>query len=73
MHFYEAGLSTVPSWSLLSTSDMGHKIANGGDINGDGIEDLLISHPEQERAFVFYGHTDGLSNSNFSTIGPWIS
>ncbi|HEY1706645.1 MAG TPA: bluetail domain-containing putative surface protein [Rhizomicrobium sp.] len=44
----------------------GHSIASGGDINGDGIDDLIIGG--EPNAYVVFGHAGGLSSMDLSTL-----
>src|SRR5206468_7789752 len=38
----------------------GTAVANAGDVNGDGVSDILIGAPGQGRAYVFNGATGAL-------------
>jgi hypothetical protein len=60
---------TIPDWSLMSNCIDGllGASASGGDINGNGIDDLIIGEPYNwcdgiGRAYLFYGG-DTLSNN----------
>ncbi|MCM2506097.1 integrin alpha, partial [Aureimonas altamirensis] len=53
-----------------SDDQFGHDVAAGGDINGDGLADIVIgarsndgSANEAGRAYVIFGRTDGTSSS----------
>ncbi|NBB93514.1 MAG: hypothetical protein GVY32_10150 [Gammaproteobacteria bacterium] len=66
-----AGLSTTPDWeyeSNLTDARLGVAIA-GGDLNGDGIDDLAVGALGYEKAphtggavLVFFGESAGLSS-----------
>jgi len=74
------GLSATPAWSWFSPQAplTGASLA-GGDANGDGFADLLISLPEQGQVHVFHGNGwTGLSRrprqfsgSGGATVAPW--
>jgi len=60
---------TIPDWSLISNCIDGllGASASGGDINGDGVNDLIIGEPYNwcdgiGRAYLFYG-SDSLPGS----------
>ena len=42
----------------------GYSVDGGGDVNGDGIHDILISAYAKEESYVVFGSSDGFS-SNF--------
>ncbi len=61
-----AGLSTVPSWRFSGIGGhdyVGWGVASGGDVNGDGKDDLLV-HAEgddrRDRVYLFLGSSTGL-------------
>ncbi|MEL7147600.1 MAG: integrin alpha, partial [Bacteroidota bacterium] len=53
------------------TGDFAASMANAGDVNGDGIEDLIIGHPRADidgnsnvgQAFIIYGTTAGMPDT----------
>jgi hypothetical protein len=55
-------------------SESGFSVASAGDINGDGLADLIIGAPDESpngreqagAAYVIFGQTGGLSNVNLS-------
>jgi hypothetical protein len=62
------GLSATPVWSLYGENPegrFGHSVAAAGDVNGDGIADVVISAPEyagegellRGLVAVYYGHS----------------
>jgi signal transduction histidine kinase len=65
------GLKKTPDWSAAgesSNANFGRAVAIPGDVNGDGLADLLVGAPLQElgalagagKAFAFYGSRAGL-------------
>ena len=71
------GFASTPDWTLdctNSTASWGTALSSAGDINGDGISDLLIGSPEYDSSYTdegmvmaFYGSTTGLG-----TTADWI-
>lgn len=67
------GLSTQANWTFepkLENWAMGHSVATAGDLNGDGVSDIVVSsmvgqvrHPKEGMAFVFLGSKAGPSRS----------
>jgi Ca2+-binding RTX toxin-like protein len=54
---------------------LGGSVAGAGDVNGDGVDDVIIGAGEDAsggtyggRAFVIYGSTNGLGNINLATL-----
>lgn len=54
----------------VTEANMGHEVANAGDVNGDGWDDLLVSawkysngHVNEGAAFLYYGNSSGLSDT----------
>jgi len=39
--------------------NIGHSVSSAGDVNGDGLADLLLGSPALSRSYVIFGSTDG--------------
>lgn len=74
------GLSASPYWTSASGqggAQYGYSVSIAGDVNGDGISDVIIGAPYYDgvqidcgRAFAFYGSPNGLSlTANWSQTG----
>lgn len=68
-----SGLNTSPGWTAESNvpfARFGTFVAGGGDINGDGFDDVVVGAPlyaagqtEEGRIYVYYGSAAGLPRS----------
>jgi hypothetical protein len=59
-----SGLNAAPSWAHGSepgANAYGYAVANAGDVNGDGYEDLLVG--SFGAVYLYYGSAQGLSSS----------
>jgi hypothetical protein len=72
-----AGLETTAQWTIEGTAedDRLGSVVNGGDVNGDGIDDLLIGSHLHEGAFLgggrielFLGGADGPASAPSWTV-----
>jgi hypothetical protein len=66
-HGSAAGLATTPAWSVTRTEGVfGSAVANAGDVNADGFDDVLVGDPSVDsnrgRAYLYIGSPDGLLN-----------
>jgi hypothetical protein len=67
------GLSDQPDWFFgtdMNGAELGTAVANSGDINGDGYDDLVVgapgcSNPEPKEGcvYVFFGSASGLGSA----------
>lgn len=80
----KAGPGSEPAWTFDSDRTNGHLgefVSSAGDVNGDGVPDLLLAgteYPEVEKAFtrvvVVYGRRGGLTgSSNWSPRKPFLA
>ena len=58
-----------------SLDNFGISVAGAGDVNGDGIDDLVVGAAkngdggiEAGKAYVFYGSSSGVSQGNFTAV-----
>jgi len=67
-----SGLSADPSWTfgpVQSYDEFGDAVSGGGDVNGDGFDDIFIGAPGNSsqsvpgRAYAFYGSLTGPSGA----------
>jgi hypothetical protein len=78
-HGSATGLSAVPDWTAtgIQTGDgFGYAVATAGDVNGDGIGDLIVGAPgrdgvllDEGRALVYHGSTGGLDLADWQKAG----
>ncbi len=71
------GISTTPDWSFEGSQaleNLGHSVAGGGDVNGDGFSDVIVGAPYHDsvlaqtgRILVFFGSETGPS----TTAAAW--
>ncbi len=68
------GLQTIPGWEITGINNaelFGSSVANAGDVNGDGWNDIIVgaprpgtpSNPQIGNTYVFYGSPEGLPNT----------
>lgn len=65
------GLATTPHWLVegdVESGEFGYSVATAGDVNGDGISDVVVgarrmgdSHPGEGFVFLYLGSPAGLS------------
>jgi hypothetical protein len=72
-----ATLSAADGFSVTSTSSYGwsnFSIAAAGDVNGDGIDDIILGDPygagNAGEAYVIFGKTTGFTNIDAATLAP---
>ena len=68
-----SGLSTSPAWTAeadQALAEFGYSVASAGDVNGDGLADVIVGAPgfdadktNEGRAFLYQGSASGLSTS----------
>ncbi len=65
-----SGLSTTADWTATGENngeEFGFDVSTGGDINGDGYCDLIVSSPGYSsftgKAYLYYGSSSGLSTT----------
>ena len=71
-----SGTSSSASWALTSsTSSFGNNVAGGGDVNGDGYDDLVVSaytyaptYSAEGSVYVYYGGASGPSSSSYARV-----
>lgn len=74
MVYYGSSTGLQPSYALMVESDqsfarLGTSIANAGDLNGDGLSDMIVGAPSytntnagEGRLFIYHGKLNGLSS-----------
>jgi hypothetical protein len=69
-HGSATGLATTAAWTAESDqagAQFGYSVGTAGDVNGDGISDVIVGAPtydngefDEGRAFVYHGSAEGL-------------
>jgi hypothetical protein len=75
----EEGLSPTPDWVVIGAevgARLGASVGTAGDVNNDGLADVVVGAPEQDfdqpdtgAAFIFHGSETGLSQIPSRTVG----
>ncbi|MCB9683743.1 MAG: FG-GAP repeat protein [Alphaproteobacteria bacterium] len=66
------GPSTVPDWAVAGDTpqlQLGGNVAGGGDVNGDGYDDVVVATNGEGRVAVYVGGPAGLSANPIWTAG----
>lgn len=73
-HGSEFGLSPIPNWMVetnVKNAQYGYAVGGGGDINGDGYDDVVVGaklftngQVNEGAVFVYYGSPTGLNHSH---------
>lgn len=66
------GLSSTPDKILVGTlgSRFGHSVSTAGDINGDGLSDVLVGAPTSGTVSVHLGSATGLTLLSHELLAP---
>ncbi len=69
-HGGASGLSTLPASYLTGSSgtNFGQELFTGGDVNGDGYDDLVVGYSAGNTAWIYEGSADGLSDEPVNTL-----
>ncbi len=66
----QSGLSSTPDWTATGENNddsFGSDVSTGGDINGDGYSDIIVSSPGYSsttgKVLLYYGSSIGLSST----------
>ena len=63
---------TTTTLTRTGSSQLGFSVSGGGDINGDGYDDVVAGDPTYStstgRVVVFYGSSSGVSTSNYAVL-----
>jgi len=62
------GAPSEASETLTGGGDFGAFVSMAGDVNGDGYDDALIGATDANRAYIFYGSTEGIATSPEATF-----
>ncbi|MEH2158523.1 beta strand repeat-containing protein [Nostoc sp.] len=54
---------------IAANNQLGKSVSSAGDVNGDGIDDLIIGAPGSVQSYVVFGSSSGFSSTlNLSTL-----
>ncbi len=65
------GLRTQQAWTIAgdaASEQLGESVAGAGDVNGDGLDDVLIC--SETRTIVVLGRTGGIDGRDPAWVGP---
>jgi hypothetical protein len=74
LHLYRGGVSGLgPASAALSAPSgafgFGSTVTGAGDVNGDGLADVLIGAAQSSRAYVYFGESVGLGTAPTLLMG----
>jgi hypothetical protein len=55
------GFRIKDRWNASIGTSLGISVAGAGDVNGDGLADLMLGNPNRDRAFIVFGKTNSTS------------
>jgi hypothetical protein len=65
------GFRIKDRWNASIGTSLGFNVASAGDVNGDGLADVLVGNPNKDCAYVVFGKSNNTTPVELTTNPTW--